>query len=343
MEKITLGIIGVGRIGKLHAENLARNHQVRLKAISDIYIEGIQDWATNLGIEHVTNDYHKILEDPEIHAVFICSSTITHPKIIMQAAKVGKHIFCEKPISFEMEKTREALAAVKENGVKFQVGFNRRFDHNFQRVREVVKSGKIGEPHIIKITSRDPNPPTNEYIKGSGGIFMDMAIHDFDMARFVANSDVEEVYVQGAVLIDSMIEELGDIDTAIITLKFKNGALGVIDNSRKAVYGYDQRMEVFGSQGSVTIKNDFPNSAEISTAELVYHDKPKHFFLERYQEAYRSETKEFIDAILNDNEVPVDGNDGLQAELIACAAKKSWLEKRPVKLTEVECLEITGV
>jgi myo-inositol 2-dehydrogenase / D-chiro-inositol 1-dehydrogenase len=335
MEKVNIGIIGAGRIGKLHAENLVHNPFIEIKAISDIYADQVKSWAEGIGIQKVTKDYFEILNDPEIHAVFICSPTNTHVSIITDAAKAGKHIFCEKPISFDLEETQKALQVVQECGVKFQTGFNRRFDHNFKQVRDVVEAGKVGNPQIIKITSRDPEIPPQEYIKHSGGMFIDMSIHDFDIARFLSGSDVEEVYVQGAVLIDPVFSDYEDVDTAIISLKFKNGAIGVIDNSRRAVYGYDQRVEVFGSKGCVNIKNDLPTTAEISTVDGVLSDKPKYFFLERYQEAYIKETNEFIDSLLYNKAVPVDGNDGLQAELIAHAAKKSLREGRPVKLSEL--------
>ncbi|KAA9012115.1 inositol 2-dehydrogenase [Niallia endozanthoxylica] len=334
MKKVKVGIIGAGRIGKLHAENLVRIPQVEIKAISDIFTDKVKPWAEGLGIPKVTRDFEEILSDPEIEAVFVCSSTNSHVPVITKAAQAGKHIFCEKPINFDLEQTQQALEAVQKYDVKLQIGFNRRFDHNFKRVREMVEENKIGDVHIIKITSRDPEAPPSDYIKVSGGIFIDMSIHDFDIARFLSGSDVEEVYVQGAVLVDPVFAEHEDIDTAIITLKFKNGAIGVIDNSRKAVYGYDQRVEVFGSKGCVTVKNDFPNTAELTTDDGVYTDKPKYFFLERYQEAYIEETKAFIESVAGDKEVPVNGNDGLQAELIAHAAKKSFDEKRPVKISE---------
>lgn len=333
-KQVTIGVIGTGRIGKLHIHNLIRHPQVIVKAIADIQIEGVESWARPLGIQVLTKDSLQIIEDPEIDAVFICSSTNTHIDMIQAAAKAGKHIFCEKPVSFDIGGTEAALLAVKEARVKFQLGFNRRFDPNFRRVREIIEEGGIGDPHIIKITSRDPSPPSHDYIKVSGGLFMDMAIHDFDMARFLCGSEVEEVYVQAAVLVDPVIGELGDVDTAITTLTFANGALGVIDNSRQAAYGYDQRVEVFGSKGQVNVQNDFPNSAELSTMDSVRRDKPKHFFLERYEAAYRSEIESFIDAILYDNDVPVNGEDGFKAELLAAAAKKSWMEKRPVRLAE---------
>jgi myo-inositol 2-dehydrogenase/D-chiro-inositol 1-dehydrogenase len=333
--KLRIGIIGAGRIGRLHAENLKSNPRLEIKAISDIRPELAQEWAAGLGILEVTSDYKHLLNNPEIDAIFICAPTDSHATIIEEAAKAGKHIFCEKPVSLDFRKTKQAIHNAEQAGVKLQIGFNRRFDPNFERVRNLIDEGKIGDPHIIKITSRDPNPPGEDYIKSSGGIFLDMSIHDFDMARFLSGSDVEEVYVQGAVLVDPRIGELGDLDTAVIVLKFNNGAIGVIDNSRKAAYGYDQRVEAFGSKGSITIQNDFPNSAELSTDEGVFKDKPKYFFLERYHAAFVKETEAFVDAILLGKPVPVDGNDGYQAELIAHAAKKSWLEKRPVKLNEI--------
>lgn len=201
------------------------------KTSSDLYVDKIKDWAYGLGIKNVYADYMEILNVPEIDAVMICSSTDTHSQITIEAARAGKHIFCEKPIDYDLDRISQALDAVKNAGVKFQVGFNRRFDHNFRRVRELVKAGKIGEPHIIKITSRDPQPPPIEYVKVSGGIFLDMTIHDFDMARYLSGSEVAEVFTSAAVLVDPEIGKAGDVDTAVITLKFKNGAIRVIDNS----------------------------------------------------------------------------------------------------------------
>ncbi|OXL83433.1 inositol 2-dehydrogenase [Paenibacillus sp. SSG-1] len=333
-KQLNIGVIGAGRIGRLHTENLLKHPQVNVKAIADLQIDHARAWANGLRIPLLTQDAEQIISDPGIDAVFICTSTNTHIDMIERSAKAGKHIFCEKPISFDVRGTRLALQAASDSGVKFQLGFNRRFDPNFRRVREIVASGQIGDPHLIKITSRDPSPPPHDYIKVSGGLFMDMAIHDFDMARFLSGSEVDEVYVQGAVLVDPVIGELGDVDTAVIMLRFRNGAIGVIDNSRQAAYGYDQRVEVFGSLGQVNVQNDFPNSAEISTAGGVFRDKPKHFFLERYEAAYRLEIESFINAILNNEDVPVSGEDGYEAELLADAARKSWLEKRPVSLSE---------
>lgn len=336
-KKLKIGIIGAGRIGKLHAENIVANiREVELKSIADIYINNnIEKWAYSLGIKNAYKDYRRIIEDEEIDAVLICSSTDTHSKFIIEAAKAGKHIFCEKPIDLDVERIREALDAVEKAEVKLQVGFNRRFDHNFKRVREFVKDGKIGDIHLLRITSRDPAPPPLEYVKVSGGLFLDMTIHDFDMARYLTGSEVTEVYAVGETLIDSSIKQYGDVDTAVVTLKFKNGAIGAIDNSRKAVYGYDQRVEVFGSKGCITAGNDKPNTIEISSEDWVYSEKPKYFFVERYKESYIEEIRSFIDVILEDKEPEVTGIDGLKPVLIGLAAKKSLETRKPVIIEEI--------
>lgn len=335
MISTTIGIIGAGRIGKLHAENLMCIPQVIIKSISELYVDSISKWASQLGIHNVVSDYEDILNDPEIDAVFICTPTDTHIPIIRKAANMGKHIFCEKPISFSAQETEEVLKLVEKAGVRLQVGFNRRFDRNFLKIHEKIHEGTIGDVHIVKITSRDPAPPTIDYIRSSGGLFMDMSIHDFDMARYVTGSEVIEVYAYGANLIDPEIGQSGDIDTAVITLKFANGAIGVIDNSRKAVYGYDQRVEVFGSKGCITADNDRPTNVEISSEKGVYKDKLKHFFLERYKEAYMNETYAFIHSIQTNESVLCNGNDGLQAELIAEAARQSLQTGRPIKINHV--------
>ncbi|AIM16961.1 oxidoreductase [Bacillus sp. X1(2014)] len=332
---LTVGIIGAGRIGKLHVGHLRVIPQIRVKSVSDVEIRHLKEWAKEKQIEVLTTNYHDLLKDPEIKAVFICSPTNTHATIIKEAALAGKHIFCEKPVSFSVEETEEALKVVEKAGVKLQVGFNRRFDPNFRKIRELVQDGTIGKPHILRITSRDPEPPSIEYVQSSGGLFMDMAIHDFDMARYIMDSEVVEVFANGAVLVDPAIGEAGDIDTAIVTLKFANGALGVIDNSRQAVYGYDQRLEIFGDKGAAQADNKRANQVEVSTAEHVSKEKPLYFFLERYTQAYIDEVKEFVAAILENKPIICSGFDGLQAERIARAAKKSLETGVPVKLEQV--------
>jgi myo-inositol 2-dehydrogenase / D-chiro-inositol 1-dehydrogenase len=335
MDKVKIGIIGAGRIGRIHAENLLRHPHAVVAGISDPFgNDELREWAAERGIPVVAQDSGVLLADPDIQAIFICSPTDTHVPLIKQAAAAGKHIFCEKPVSMNLAETKEALEAAENNGVILQIGFNRRFDHNFSRVRELVKNGDIGDPHLIKITSRDPAPPSADYIKVSGGLFMDMMIHDFDMARYLSGSEAVEVFATGAVLVDPVFAQFGDVDTAVVTITFASGALGVIDNSRKAVYGYDQRVEVFGSGGSVAVSNDYPNSAEVHTAEGVRRDKPLHFFLERYNGAYIDEAAQFIASIKDGTAVPVSGRDAYQAELMALAAKQSLQLGRPVKLTE---------
>jgi myo-inositol 2-dehydrogenase / D-chiro-inositol 1-dehydrogenase len=334
---INVGIIGAGRIGKLHAENIAYSMpQARLVAIADINMTGaIEAWASGIGVEKALKDPAALMADKDIQAVLVCSSTDTHADFVVKLAKAGKHIFCEKPVDLSVDKVRAALEAVKSAGVKLQVGFNRRFDHNFRRVHDLVESGAVGTPQIIKITSRDPSPPPVAYVAVSGGLFLDMMIHDFDMARFQAGSEVVEVFAQGAVLIDEGIGKAGDVDTAIVTLRFASGALGVIDNSRKAVYGYDQRVEVFGSKGAAAAENDAPSTVRLSSEAGVSADKPLYFFLERYKEAFIAEMRAFLDAVASGKACPVTGEDGLQDLRVGLAAKKSLAEGRPVQLAEI--------
>jgi myo-inositol 2-dehydrogenase/D-chiro-inositol 1-dehydrogenase len=255
--------------------------------------------------------------------------------MIEQAAAAGKHIFCEKPIALDLPKIDHALQAVDKADIKLQVGFNRRFDPSFKRVRDLVAKGELGAPHILRITSRDPAPPPISYVKVSGGIFLDMAIHDFDMARYLMGSEVEQVYAAGAVLVDPEIGKAGDIDTAVTTLYFANGALGVIDNSRKAVYGYDQRVEVFGSAGMALVTNKTPDNVVRSDAAGVHSALPLYFFVERYAEAYVVEMLEFVQCIRENKTPSVVGLDGRIPVVMGYAAKKSYEEHRPVRLSEI--------
>lgn len=334
---VTVGIIGAGRIGRVHVESISTQvKNAQIKTLADPFMnEETAQWAKSMGVVNTTKDYREIINDPKIDAVLICSSTDTHSPISVEAIKAGKHVFCEKPIDHDVAKIQEVIDALKENKVKYQVGFNRRFDHNFEAVKKAVDDGKIGDTHIIKVTSRDPEPPCADYVKVSGGMFLDMTIHDFDMVRFLAGCDAEEVYVEAAVLVDDAIGEAGDVDTAVITLKMENGAIAVIDNSRKAVYGYDQRAEVFGSEGMAATGNDTASRAVISSAAGVTGEKPLYFFLERYMEAYAKGAKCFIEAIENDTETPVGVEDGLKPVLMGLAAKKSLEEHRPVKISEI--------
>ena len=335
---VTVGIIGAGRIGKVHTEsicNYVRN--AKIKTVADPFMnETTEAWLKSMGVEGTARDYHEILNDPEIDAVLICSSTNTHSPISLEAIAAGKHVFCEKPIDHDLGKIKQVVEALKGSNIKYQVGFNRRHDHNFAAVKQAIVDGKVGDVHIIKITSRDPEPPSAEYAAVSGGMFLDMTIHDFDMVRFLAGCDAEEIYVQSAVLVDPAIGEAGDVDTAVITLKMENGAIAVIDNSRRAAYGYDQRAEVFGSKGMVATANDTLSTAVISNAEGVTGEKPLYFFLERYMQSFATEVKGFINAIENDTDTLVGVEDGLKPVLMGIAAKKSVEEHRPVKLSEIE-------
>lgn len=334
---IKVGVIGAGRIGKIHAANLAtRIPGVEVVAIADPNVNAAKELAEQLHVSAYYEDYRKILDDKSIDAVAICSSTDTHARFMTEAAEVGKHIFCEKPVDHSLEKIDKALAAVKKAGVKCQIGFNRRFDPNFKKVRQMVNEGKIGEVQILRITSRDPSPPPVSYVKVSGGMFLDMTIHDFDMARYLSGSEVVEVFAAGGVMVDPGIGEAGDIDTAVITLKFANGAIGTIDNCRKAVYGYDQRVEVFGSKGMVAVANNTANSSVYSNEEGVVSEKPLYFFLERYMDSFIAEMADFIEAVREDKPTPVNALDGRKPVVIAMAANKSLRENRPVKLSEIE-------
>lgn len=336
MKTLKLGVIGAGRIGKVHVSTLVQSvPEAEVVALADINLPAAQELAAKFGIKAVSNNFQDILKNPEVEAVVICSSTDTHADYITAAAQAGKHIFCEKPVDLTIPKIQNALKAVEKAGVKLMVGFNRRFDPNFSKLHSMVKEGKVGDPHIICITSRDPAPPPAEYSAVSGGMFLDMTIHDFDMARYMAGSEVTEVYVKSACLVDPAIGAAGDVDTAVVTLTFANGAIGVINNSRKAVYGYDQRVEVFGSKGMVCADNNFPDNHKYFHAAGVEGSLPLNFFMDRYIEAYANEMKIFADAIANNKSIPADGQDGLMATAIALAAKKSVVESRPVLISEI--------
>lgn len=336
---LRIGIIGAGRIGKVHLESISYHvKNAVVTAVADPFMnDETKAFIGGFGVEKIYEDYHKIIEDNDIDAVLVCSSTDTHASVSIEAINAGKHVFCEKPVDHSIAKIKEVADALASHpGVKLQVGFNRRFDHNFAAIRKAYDDGRIGGAHILKITSRDPEPPNPKYIAVSGGIFLDMTIHDFDMAAFLTNSDVQEVYVNSAVLVDPEIGKQGDVDTAIITLKMSNGALAVIDNSRRAAYGYDQRAELFGSKGMVATSNDTLSSAVVSDANGVTGEKPLFFFLERYMESFSEEMRQFVCACENDTDVPVGIHAGMQSVRVALAAKKSVAEHRPVLVSEIE-------
>ena len=333
---LKLGIIGAGRIGRVHANTLTTGiAAANVLAIADIFADSAKAAAADYGIPDHTSDPAELIHSGELDAIVICSSTDTHCRFITEAARAGKQIFCEKPIAFDLAEIDAALAAVEENGVQLQIGFNRRFDANHARIKSAIDQGEIGAPHTMMIISRDPAPPPLDYIKVSGGLMMDMMIHDFDLARFLLG-EVEEVFAIGDVKVDPAIGAAGDIDTAKVMLRFANGAIGTIENSRQAVYGYDQRVEVFGSGGAVSSGNWHPNAVTISDAGSVRRDLPLYFFVERYMESYAAEMMAFVDAIESGAPVPVVGNDGRVPVLMALAGMRSIAENRPVRLDEVE-------
>lgn len=332
--KLKTGVIGLGRIGQIHLSNLLYHTPNADVVIASDVSEAAHAFAINAGVQ-VTTRAEDVIHHPEVEAIIICAPTPQHVPYTVAAAKAGKHVFCEKPLDVTLEAIELAQEAVRENNIKLMLGFNRRFDSNFSRVRSLVQNGNIGEPHIVRVTSRDPAPPPLEYVKICGGLFLDMTIHDFDMARFLTGSEVTEVYVKGDALIDKRIRQYDDIDTAVIVLTFANGAVGVIDNSRKAVYGYDQRVEVFGSAGVAKAENNTPDNTVYFDGIGGHSALPLHFFLERYESAYRSCIQTFVDCVLNDKPSPIDAHDGLMATAIGIAAGVSLREGRPVKLEEV--------
>lgn len=334
-DRLNIAVIGTGRMGSVHCRNLVRSiPQANVVAICDIRLDVAQAVADELSIPRVVADYHELLADPSIPAVLIATSTDTHWFIMSDAARAGKHIFCEKPLALDLPSIDSALAAVEAAGVKLQVGFNRRFDPSFLRVRELVASGAIGRPCILRIASRDPEPPSVAYAKASGGMYLDMTIHDFDMARFLVG-EVEEVYAMGSVLVAPWLAEADDVDTDIVTLRFANGALGVIDNSRQAVYGYDQRLEVFCSAGIAMADNQAVDTVVRGDTFGMHAALPPRFFMQRYPETYVNEVREFIDCVLHDRPPSVTGQDGKLAVLMGYAAERSRRENRPVRLSEI--------
>ena len=335
-KKVNIALIGTGRMGSVHVANLARLvPEANLCAVCDIRLEVAQKVADDNGITRVVKDYHELLADPTIEAVAIITSTDTHAQIIMDAAKAGKHIFCEKPLALDIESIHQALKEVEKAGVKLQVGFNRRFDKSFQRVREIVKSGELGRSCIFKITNYDPWLPSMEFLRVSGGLFLDMTIHDFDMSRFQIG-EVEEVYAMGDVMIDPALHDIGDVDTAVITLKFKDGTLGLIDNSRQAVYGYDQRVETFCLNGVAMAQNESVNTVLKGDTEGFHGARIQPYFMQRFAQCYVDEMRQFLAAVRDDTPTPTTGQDGLMAVLIGHAAWRSMHEHRPVRIAEFE-------
>jgi myo-inositol 2-dehydrogenase / D-chiro-inositol 1-dehydrogenase len=333
---LRIGVIGVGRIGRMHAALLQRQIPgATVASVHDPNEEFAREIAGLLGVPAAA-DVDEMLGSSDVDAVAICSSTDTHADLIVAAAQAGKAIFCEKPVSLDLTEVDRALAAVEEAGVPFQIGFNRRFDPAHASVAAAVADGTIGQPHLVRITSRDPAPPPIEYVRVSGGIFLDMTIHDFDMARFVTGSEVVEVYARGAVRIDPAFGEANDVDTAVVLITHENGCLTTIDNSRQAVYGYDQRVEVFGSDGVASSENPLAHTGVVRNATGTSAATLPYFYLERYTPSYVHEWEAFVGALSSGKTPPVTTSDARPPLAIGLAAWRSVREGRPVRIEEVE-------
>ncbi len=333
-DPVRIGLLGCGRIGYMHAELLSRRVQgTTLAAVYDVFSEAAASVAEAYGAQHASSAA-ELIEADDVDAVAICSSTDTHIDLLVEAAAAGKPAFVEKPLSLDLAEVDRGIAAATEAGIGVQVGFNRRFDSAHRHVRDRVAAGEVGDVHLVRISSRDPDPPPISYIEVSGGIFCDMTIHDFDMARFVTGSEAVEVYATGGVRVDPAIGEAGDLDTAVVIVTHANGAITTIDNSRRAVYGYDQRLEAFGSAGMAC--SDNPTSATASYWDADgSHGRPlPYFFLDRYIPSYEAEWNAFV-AMVHGGPSPVTLADGRAPLVMGLAAWASVREGRPVPVAEI--------
>lgn len=327
---ISIALFGAGRIGSIHGANVARRNDVELRYVCDFHTESAQVLADKFGAKVVSID--AALADKSVDAVIIATSTDTHANLISESAIAGKAIFCEKPIDLNLEEIKKCLKQVSTSDVPLSLGFNRRFDINFRALHQAIASEQIGKLEMVSITSRDPSPPPVEYIDVSGGLFRDMMIHDFDMARWLLGEEPCEVYASASCLVDPEIGKAGDVDTAMVILKTASGRLCQISNSRRAAYGYDQRVEIFGSKGMMRAENESNNTTELFTEQGITKANPPYFFLERYMDAYQRELDEFVDAIAANKLPSVNGHDGLMALVLADAAVKSFETGLPVKI-----------
>jgi myo-inositol 2-dehydrogenase / D-chiro-inositol 1-dehydrogenase len=330
---LTFAQFGAGRIGQIHAANLAANGGTAIRYVVDVNTDAAKALARKHGAKVV--DVKTALADKGVDAVIIASSTDTHADLAIASAKAGKAIFCEKPIDLSLKRVDACLAAVKKAGVPMFVGFNRRFDPNFKTLRDRIAKGDIGAVEQVIISSRDPGLPPLAYLKVSGGQFRDMTIHDFDMARFLLGEEPAEVFAYGSVLVDKAVGKAGDIDSTMIVMRTASGKLCHINNSRRASYGYDQRIEVHGAKGRLMAGNMTPTTVELANGDAVSADKPLYFFLERYADAYKAELNAFVDAVTRKKKMPVGAEDGRMALVLAEAALRSHKQKRPVTIAEI--------
>ena len=322
---------GAGRIGAIHAGNIAASGRANLRYVVDVNEHAATELANRHGGRPSTTE--EALADPTVDAILIASPTDTHAELIEVAAKAGKAIFCEKPIDLDLARVDHAADIVKQAGVPILIAFNRRFDPTLGGLGEAVRRGEVGEVETVIITSRDPAPPPVDYIAGSGGLFLDMMIHDFDMAHWILGEVPDEVFARGSNLVDPEIGKAGDVDTAVVTLTTKSGKLCQISNSRRAVYGYDQRIEAFGADGMIRAGNRNASSLESWTKESVSREKPLYFFLERYEEAYRNEMTHFLDCLEGKATPLVGMEEGRVALALGLAAKESMETGLPVKIS----------
>jgi myo-inositol 2-dehydrogenase / D-chiro-inositol 1-dehydrogenase len=332
-QPLRCGVLGVGRIGRIHATNLARRLSgATLVALADPQEAPLKALASELGNPRTHLDYRDLLASPDVDAVAVCTPTTTHFQVLMDTAAAGKQIFAEKPIDLELARIDLINAEVERRGLKMMVGFQRRYDPDFRRVHDAVRAGDVGDVQIIRISSRDARMPAREFIPLSGGIFLDMTVHDLDVVRFVSGSEITGVFATGSVLIDPMFAEFGDFDTVAVTLMLANGAVAVIDNSRRAVYGQDHRVEVFGSKGMVAMTNHLVDRAVVSNASGSHGARLMDFFPDRFAEAYRLELQAFVDALASGSPMPVTGLDGRIATVNGMAARQSAIEQRVVAI-----------
>lgn len=325
-----IALFGAGRIGQVHAVNIAGHKETTLYSVIDPYLDGANALATKYGAK--VQSVEEAIADPNVHGVMIASATDTHANLIELAAKAGKTIFCEKPVHLDLARVRDCLAIVKANNVPLFVGFNRRYDPQFRKVREMFSAGSIGQAESLLITSRDPSPPPAEYVKVSGGMFRDMTIHDFDMARYILGEDPISIYASGSNMVDPAIGLAGDIDTAFIVMKFPSGAMATISNSRRSGYGYDQRIELHGEKGLLTANNIKEHAVEQWSENGCVAAKPELFFLQRYDAAYKAEWNHFVDVLAGRATPECSGYDGEQALLLADGALKSLQSGLEIKL-----------
>ena len=333
MSSLTIGLLGAGRIGKVHAAAIQSSTNGRLVAVADAFAESATEIANRYEAQVRTID--EIMADDAIDAVFITTPTDMHADLIEQGARAGKAVFCEKPIDLDLERVRRCLAVVAETGAKLMVGFNRRFDPHFRAVRDQIDAGAIGQVEMVNIISRDPGLPPVGYLERSGGLFRDMTIHDFDIARFLLGEEPVSVSATGSVLVDPELSAIPDIDSAAVTLVTGTGKIAQISNSRRATYGYDQRIEVLGSAGMARAENIHENTIEVAVADGFGRPPLMNFFLERYMPAYEAEVETFVESVLGGHSLTPSGDAGLQALVLAEAANLSMAERRVVDVTEI--------